>query len=152
MQPMKNTTTEQADVPAGSCDPVETPHWSNFPGSACGPAERTPYWNKFADRACDPMGDPGFQKEFTLWRVFLLGQFVKDSVYTGVGSLRRKRERQCVINCLQSPFPVHLHCLGRGGGGIESEVESGKKGRREEGAFLIGFYYPILLLSINRFH
>lgn len=148
--------------PAGSCDPVGSSHWGSFTGSACGPVERSSHWNRFADRACDPMGDPRqsslFLKEFTLWKGFLLGQFMKDWVpweghSTGVRSLRRKEQQwQRVVNWLQPPFPVHLHCLGRGGGGIESEGESGKKGRREEGVFEIGFYYPVLLLINNKFH
>lgn len=147
MQP----TAEQQMCPAGDCDPVESPHWS-FPGSICGPVEVSPHWNRFVTGLCDPMGDPRqsslILKGFTLWEVFLLEQFMKDCFpweghYTGVGSLRRK-VWQFVMNWLQTPFPVHLHCLGGGGGGIQSEVESGKKGRREEGVFQIGFYYPIL--------
>lgn len=99
MQPREDPMTGQADVPCRKLWPCAEPTLEQFSWDTFGPVERSPHWNRFADMACDAMGDPGqsilFQEEFTLWKTFLLGQFVKDCVtwegyYTGVGSLKRK--------------------------------------------------------------
>lgn len=76
------------------------------------------------------------------------GQFPMGRTLHWSGQFEERRVTMC-DELTTTPFPVHLHCLG---GGIQSEVESGKKGRREEGVFWLGFYYPILLLIINKFH
>ena len=56
---------------------------------------------------------------------------------------RKERPSQRVMNWLQPPFPVPLHCSGRGGREYESEVEPGKKGVGGRRCFKIWIYFSL---------
>ena len=62
----------------------------------------------------------------------------------GVGSLSRKeRQRQCVMNWPQPPFPVPLSILEGGGREVASEDEPGKKGGMGGRCLKIWIYFSI---------
>jgi len=103
-------------MPKGSCDPVESPHWSRLlAGHVAQWRERSPCWSRFALRACDPVGDPRwrslFLKDCTPWKGPTLEQFVKScSPWEGL-TLEKFME-----NCLPWVGP-------HAGAGEESEEE-----------------------------